>query len=409
MGELTVTRDPEELGFDADRLRRIDSHFARYVDDGRLPGWLALVSRRGEIAHLATYGARDVASGAPVESDTLFRIYSMSKPVTSVAAMLLYEEGELELTDPVSRFIPAFADMRVYQNGMAANPITRPATEPIRIWHLLTHTSGLTYGFHRVHVVDQIYRRAGFDRGLPPDLDLAEAADRFADLPLLFEPGSQWNYSVATDVLGRVVEAVSGQPLERFLAERIFDPLRMTDTGFHIEAHQGDRMASLYNADANGRAAAVDTGGSAFRPPKAPSGGGGLISSASDYHRFTQMLLRGGELDGVRILSPRTLGYMTRNHLPGGADMQEFGRPVYSEVPQHGVGFGLGFAVLQDAARHRVIGSEGEFSWGGAASTVFWVDPVEELTVIFLTQLIPSSTHPIRTRLRQLVYQALVG
>lgn len=168
MGELTVTRDPEELGFDADRLRRIDSHFARYVDDGRLPGWLALVSRRGEIAHLATYGARDVASGAPVESDTLFRIYSMSKPVTSVAAMLLYEEGELELTDPVSRFIPAFADMRVYQNGMAANPITRPATEPIRIWHLLTHTSGLTYGFHRVHVVDQIYRRAGFDRGLPP-------------------------------------------------------------------------------------------------------------------------------------------------------------------------------------------------------------------------------------------------
>lgn len=408
MGEPKVTCDPAEVGFDADRLRRIDTHFARYVDDGRLPGWLALVSRRGEIAHLATYGWRDVEAGAPVESDTLFRIYSMSKPITSVAAMILYEEGALELTNPVSRFIPSFADMRVYQSGMAASPVTRPATEPVRIWHLLTHTSGLTYGFHRVHVVDQIYRRAGFDRGLPPDLDLTEIVDRFAELPLLFEPGSQWNYSVASDVLGRVVEVASGQPLDRFVRERILDPLRMHDTGFHIDEGQGDRMATLYRADTSGHAVAAGMGDAAFHQPKAPSGGGGLISSAGDYHRFTQMLLRGGELDGARILSPRTLDYMTRNHLPGGADMQQFGRPVYSEVPSDGVGFGLGFAVLQDAARHKVIGTEGEFSWGGAASTVFWVDPVEELTVVFLTQLFPSNTHPIRTQLSQLVYQALV-
>ncbi|RNL82436.1 serine hydrolase domain-containing protein [Halostreptopolyspora alba] len=408
MGEPKVTRDPAELGFDAGRLSRIDTHFARYVDDGRLPGWLALVSRHGEIAHLATYGWRDVASGVPVESDTLFRIYSMSKPVTSVAAMILYEEGALELTNPVSRFVPSFADMRVYQNGMASNPITRPATEQVRIWHLLTHTSGLTYGFHRVHVVDQMYRRAGFDRGLPPDLDLAEVVDRFAELPLLFDPGAQWNYSVASDVLGRVVEVASGQPLDRFVRERILDPLRMADTGFHIDASQGDRMATLYRADTDGHAVDAGMGEAVFHRPKAPSGGGGLISSAGDYHRFTQMLLRGGELDGARVLSPRTLDYMTRNHLPGGADMQQFGRPVYAEVPFDGVGFGLGFAVLQDAARHKVIGTEGEFSWGGAASTVFWVDPAEELTVIFLTQLFPSNTHPIRTQLRQLVYQALV-
>ncbi len=408
MGELTVTRDPAEVGFDAGRLRRIDTHFARYVDDGRLPGWLVLVSRRGEIAHLATYGNRDSASGAPVESDTLFRIYSMSKPITSVAAMILYEEGALELTNPVSNFIPAFADMRIYQNGMAANPLTRPATEPVRVWHLLTHTAGLTYGFHRVHVVDQLYRRAGFDRGLPADLDLAEAVDRFAELPLLFEPGTQWNYSVATDVLGRVVEVASGQPLDEFLRERVLDPLRMIDTGFHIDASALGRMASLYSADANRRATPTNMGDAALHKPKALSGGGGLISSASDYHRFTRMLLGGGELDGARVLSPRTLAYMTRNHLPGGADMHQFGRPVFSEVPFDGVGFGLGFAVLQDAAQHKVIGTEGEFSWGGAASTVFWADPAEELSVIFLTQLVPSSTHPIRTQLRQLVYQALV-
>ncbi|GAA4573243.1 serine hydrolase domain-containing protein [Planotetraspora kaengkrachanensis] len=408
MGELKVTCDPEEVGFDSGRLRRIDAHFASYVDDGRLPGWLVLVARRGEIAHLSTYGTRDMASGAPVETDTLFRIYSMSKPITSVAAMMLYEEGALELTDPISRFIPSFADMRVYEKGMAVRPVTRPATEPVRLWHLLTHTAGLVYGFQHVSVVDEIYRNAGFNRGLPGDLDLAEVVDRWAALPLLFEPGSQWNYSVATDVLGRVVEVVSGQSLDRFLAERIFDPLAMTDTGFSISADKADRMASLYTADPNGRATLLDMGDSALRQPRALSGGGGLISSAADYHRFTQMLSRGGELDGVRLLSPRTVAYMTRNHLPGGADLEQFGRPVFAEVSYAGVGFGLGFAVVQDAAKHKALASEGEYNWGGAASTTFWVDPAEQVTVVFLTQLTPSNAHPIRPQLRQLVYQALV-
>jgi CubicO group peptidase (beta-lactamase class C family) len=409
MGELKVTCDPAEVGFDADRLRRLDAHFAPYVDDGRLPGWLLLVSRRGEIAHLSAYGARDIASGAPVQTDTLFRIYSMSKPITSVAAMMLYEEGAFELTDPVSRFIPSFADMRVYERGTAAEPVTRPAAQPMLMWHLLTHTSGMVYGFQQAGVVDEIYRDAGFDRGTPRGLDLAAAVDRLAGLPLLFEPGTQWNYSVATDVLGRVIEVLSGQPLDRFLAERIFEPLGMTDTGFSADAGESDRMASLYIPDANKRAVPLDTRGAEYRAPRFLSGGGGLISTAGDYHRFTQMLLRGGELDGVRLLGPRTLAYMTRNHLPGGADLDEFGRPVFAEVSYGGMGFGLGFSVVQDPAKTRTLVSEGEFSWGGAASTVFWVDPVEQVTCVFLTQLLPSSTHPIRSQLRQLVGQALVG
>jgi CubicO group peptidase (beta-lactamase class C family) len=408
VGELKVTCDPAEVGFDAERLRRIDGHFAAYADDGRLPGWLALVSRRGEIAHLSTYGKRDLASGAPVETDTLFRIYSMTKPITSVAAMMLYEEGAFELTDPVSTYIPSFADMRVYEQGTAAKPVTHPAAEPVRIWHLLTHTAGLVYGFQHVSVVDEMYRDAGFDQTAPKGLDLEAMVDRIAGLPLLFEPGSQWNYSVATDVLGRVVEVVSGQTLDRFMDERIFRPLGMSSTGFFIDEGDGDRMASLYTPGANGLATPIDMRGSEFRRPRAPQGGGGLISTAGDYHRFAQMLLRGGELDGVRLLGSRTVAYMTRNHLPGGVDLEAFGRRVFAEVSFAGVGFGLGFGVVQDAAAAKNLGSEGEFNWGGAASTVFWVDPAEEITVVFLTQLIPSNAHPIRSQLRQLVNQALV-
>jgi CubicO group peptidase (beta-lactamase class C family) len=406
--ELQVTCDPADVGLDAGRLRRIDAHLRPYVDDGRLPGWLVLVSRHGQVAHLSCHGARDLASGAPVRTDTLFRIYSMSKPVTSVAAMSLYEEGAFALTDPVSRFIPAFGDMRVYEKGTAERPVTRPAAEPVRVWHLLTHTAGLVYGFQHAGVVDEMYRAAGFDRSTPRGLDLAGAVDRLAELPLLFEPGTQWNYSVATDVLGRLVEVVSGQPLDRFLRERVLDPLGMTDTGFFIDESKAGRMASLYSADAEGRAVPVDMRGAEFRRPRAPQGGGGLISTAGDYHRFTQMLLRGGELDGVRVLSPRTVAYMTRNQLPGGADLEDFGRPVFAEVSYAGVGFGLGFAVVQDAVRGKTLSSDGEYSWGGAASTAFWVDPVDRVPAVFMTQLLPSNTHPIRGALRQLVNQALV-
>ena len=400
--------DPAELGFSAERLARIDRHFERYVADGRLAGWLALVSRAGRIAHVGWGGRRDLEAGTPVEPDTVWRIYSMTKPVTSVAAMMLWEEGHFELKDPVARFIPAFEDVRVYVRGSAQNPLTAPSREPMRIWHLLTHTAGLTYGFHHAHAVDEAYRAAGFEWTTPPGLDLAACCEAWARLPLLFEPGSEWNYSVATDVLGRIVEVISGRPLDAFFAERILGPLQMRDTGFHVPEADAGRLAALYTPDpATGRATRNDAmGAAALKPPDALSGGGGLVSTAADYHRFTQMLLREGELDGVRLLGPRTVRLMASNHLPG--DLEEFGRPLFAETTFEGVGFGLGFSVVEEPVRGRYPSSRGEFAWGGAASTAFWVDPAEELTVLFFTQLLPSSTYSIRPQLHQLVHQAIL-
>ncbi|MQA83490.1 MAG: serine hydrolase [Streptosporangiales bacterium] len=414
MAELKVEVDPREVGFDANRLARIDRHFASYVDDGLLPGWLVAVARGGKVVHLSTYGMRDIEAGLPVEVDTLFRIYSMTKPITSVAAMMLYEEGAFQLTDPVSAFIPAFGDVEVYRRGSALAPTTEPASEPVRIWHLLTHTSGLTYGFHHAHPVDALYRKNGFEWGMPKELDLAACCDAWASLPLMFQPGTEWNYSVSTDVLGRVVEVASGQSLDDFFAERIYGPLGMTDTAFWVDEGSGssgaERLAALYSPSPDTRKAVRNDrmGKAALRHPSCLSGGGGLISTAADYHRFTQMLLRYGELNGTRLLGARTVRYMTRNHLPGGADLESFGRPLFAETDFTGTGFGLGFSVVENPVGNKVLASTGEFAWGGAASTAFWVDPAEEITGLFLTQLLPSSTHPIRPQLRQLVYQALV-
>jgi CubicO group peptidase (beta-lactamase class C family) len=402
MAELTVEQDPAEAGFDAERLQRIDRHFARYVDDGRLAGWLAVIARDGRVVHVARAGLRDVEAGLPVEPDTVWRIYSMTKPITSVAAMMLYEEGAFELKDPVSHFIPAFAGAHVFDGGSELKPVTVPLLEPVRIWHLLTHTAGLTYGFHWAHPVDALYRRNGFEWDTPPGLDLAACCDRWAALPLLFQPGSEWNYSVATDVLGRVIEVVSGQPLDVFLRERIFGPLGMDDTGFTAPT---DRLAALYGP---GLVRNDALGERITQVPAAPAGGGGLASTAADYHRFTRLLLNEGELDGTRLLGSRTFRYMARNHLPGGADLQHFGRPLYAETTFDGIGFGLGFSVVQDPVANRVPASPGELAWGGAASTAFWVDREEGITAMFFTQLLPSSTYPIRSQLRQLVYQALV-
>jgi CubicO group peptidase (beta-lactamase class C family) len=411
---LKAEVDPAEVGLDAERLGRIDGTFARYVDDGRLAGYLVTVSRHGKLAHVSSYGQRDREEGLPVESDTLWRIFSMTKPITSVAAMMLYEEGALQLTDPVSKFIPSFADLRVYAGGSDQNPLTVPAAEPMRVWHLLTHTSGLTYGFHRVHTVDAIYRAAGFDPGAPRGMDLAAACDGWASLPLLFQPGAEWNYGVSTDVLGRVVEVASGQSLDEFFAERIFGPLGMTDTAFWVEDDRAPRLAALYGLGP-GRAM-VKMGppwDNARIKPRMLSGGGGLVSTAADYHRFLQLLLDhpdspAGQLDGVRLLGPRTVRYMGRNHLPGGLDIATFGRALYAESPMHGSGFGLGFAVVTDPAAVKVDCSPGELSWGGAASTAFWIDQAEGLTVSFFTQLIPSNALPLRPQLRQLVYQSFL-
>jgi CubicO group peptidase (beta-lactamase class C family) len=413
--ELKTEAEPGEVGLDAGRLERVGRHFQRYIDDGRLAGWLLTVSRHGRLAHVASAGSRDTEAGLPVTHDTLWRIYSMTKPVTSVAAMMLYEEGAFELTDPVSKFIPSFGDLRVYDGGSDLKPATVPAAGPVRIWHLLTHTSGLTYGFHRVHPADAQHRAAGYEWGSPPGTTLEQACDAWARIPLLFQPGAEWNYSVSSDVLGRVVEVASGQSLDEFFASRIFGPLGMTDTSFYAAPDDASRLAVLYGLGRDGNRSRLDKmGAAATREPSMLSGGGGLISTAADYNRFLSMLLDfdgspAGSLDDVRLLSPRTVRYMGRNHLPGGVDLETFGRPLFAESPMRGVGFGLGFAVVLDPAAGRYNCSAGELSWGGAASTAFWIDPAEELTVTFFTQLVPSSAHPIRSQLRQLVYQAFVG
>ncbi|GLZ49320.1 serine hydrolase [Actinomycetospora sp. NBRC 106375] len=400
--------EPEDVGLHGGRLARLDHYLRARVDSGRMPGYLVAVARRGRLAHLGRYGARDLERRLPVEVDTVFRIYSMTKPITSVAAMMLSEEGCFGLDDAVGDHLPAFREQRVYVGGNDAGPVSVPAPGPVRIRHLMTHTSGLTYGFHRVHPVDARYRAAGFGLGLPPDTTLAQACDVLAAQPLLFAPGTEWNYSLGTDVLGRLVEVVSGQSLPDFLAERILGPLAMRDTGFQVPADHLDRLARLYVAGPDGPVPDDTLGAQVHAPPSAPSGGGGLVSTVADYLRFAEMLRRGGELDGVRLLGPRTVAHMTANHLPGGADLAAFGRPLYAETPFHGVGFGLGVAVVLDPVRYGAPTSVGEFGWGGAASTVFWADPREDLTVVLLTQLMPPPALPIRPTLRQLVHQAIV-
>jgi CubicO group peptidase (beta-lactamase class C family) len=413
VGELQLEVEPGEVGLDGERLGRLTTYLERLVSAGRIPGWLAVVSRAGKVAYLDRGGHRHVEDGLPVETDTIFRIYSMTKPITSVAAMMLLEEGAFELTTPVGDLIPSFREMRVYVGGSDLRPVTVLAIEPVRIWHLLTHTAGLTYGFHRVHPVDTLLRQAGYEWHFPQDIDLAAAVDTFAGLPLLFQPGAEWNYSVATDVLGRVVEVASGLPLDRFFEQRIFAPLGMTDTAFGLagsESPDAGRLARLYATLAPGRLVPYDVLGDVFKVrARLFSGGGGLVSTAADYHRFVEMLRGGGRLDGVRILGPRTVAAMTRNHLPGNADLDTFGRALFAETPYRGVGFGLGFGVVLDPARAGMMTSSGDYSWGGAASTSFWVDPVEEISVVFLTQVFPSSALPIRGVLRQLVNQAIVA
>jgi CubicO group peptidase (beta-lactamase class C family) len=409
MSTLRIEAEPESVGMSASRLARIDQHFRQYVDDGRLPGWQIAVARHGRLVHHSVYGRRDIAADLPVEADTIWRIYSMTKPITAVLALQLWEEGAFELNDPLHRYIPAFRDTKVWRAGSVNNPVLDPQVDPVRLWQLFAHTAGLTYGFMYNHPVDELYRRAGFEWAMP-GADLADMCDQLARLPLLFQPGSEWNYSMGLDVLGRVLEVVTGTPLDELMRERLLAPLGMHETTWHVpQAHLG-RLARLYGAHPQTQQAFPldQMGNAAGTPPKILGGGGGLVSTAADYQRFVQMLCNGGELDGVRILSPRSVKYMASNHLPNNADLTAFGRPLFSETAFDGVGFGLGVSVTIDPVKGRVPGNAGEFAWGGAASTAFWIDPVEDLTVTFFTQLLPSSVHPIRSQLKQLVYQALV-
>ncbi|MGA1331743.1 MAG: serine hydrolase domain-containing protein [Ilumatobacteraceae bacterium] len=410
MTALENQTSPAQAGLDADRLSHLNSHLERYVDDGRLPGFHVVVARHGKVAYQHVYGKRDIEASLPVTPDTIYRIYSMTKPITSVALMMLVEEGKLLLTDPVSAFIPSFGSTRVWRGGSVLKPITEPVTEPMLVWHLLSHTAGLTYGFLYHSPVDDIYRRNGFEWGVPKGVTLEQACDAWASMPLLFQPGTEWNYSVATDVVGRIVEVVSGQSLDEFFAQRIFSPLGMNSTGFYVSEDQQGRLAALYQPDPATRLARrLDMAGrTVTRRPSFMSGGGGLVSTAHDYHRFMMMIANRGELDGARLLSPSTVELMTMNQLPGNADISQFGRPIDLENAYDGFGFGLGFSVLVDPAAAKLHGSLGDVGWGGAASTTFWIDQVKSLSVAFYTQLLPSSTWPLRPYLRSLVYQALV-
>jgi CubicO group peptidase (beta-lactamase class C family) len=409
MTTLDVEVDPVAVGLDPERLSRIAPHFDAHVKQGHFAGWLSAIGRDGQVAWIGQGGRRHEANDLPVEADTIWRIYSMTKPVTSLAAMMLFEEGRFDLNDEVATWLPEFARPEVYVEGSVEDPVTRPASGPIRVWHLLTHTAGLTYGFQRCHPVDEIYRHRGFDFGPAKGLDLAGAVQQFATMPLVFDPGTAWNYSVATDVVGRLVEVWGEMPLDEFFSKRIFEPLGMTDTGFYCPEASLGRLAELYvyaGGDAYRPGGAMSV--AATRPPAMFSGGGGLVSTARDYHRFATMLLQGGALGDVRLVAPSTIALMSTNLLPGGADLEALAQDGFSEVTMSGIGFGLGLSCVIDQARNRMPTSEGTLSWGGAASTTFWVDPSEDLTVVFFTQLLPSSIYAIRRELQRLVYQAIV-
>ncbi len=398
------------LGFDAARLARIDAFLAeKYLAPGKLPCAMTLVARGGEVAHWGVQGFADVERGAPLAEDTVFRIYSMTKPITSVALMMLVEEGKIALDDPVHRHIPAWRDLGVYEAGFIGAWRTARPQRPMLVVDLLRHTSGLTYGFQNRTNVDAAYRKRGI--GVLPHKDgtLDTMIEALATTPLEFSPGAAWNYSVSTDVCGYLVEKISGTPFPQFLRERIFAPLGMHDTAFEVAPEAQPRFASCYAAGPGGAMVKQDdaAASSYLAPPAFVSGGGGLVSTAADYLRFCRMLLNGGALEGKRLLGRKTVELMTQNHLPGGKSLSDLSQSLFSEAAYDGIGFGLGFSVTTDPARTLLPGSAGEYSWGGAASTYFWIDPKEELIVIFMTQFLPSTLYPLRRELRTMVYAAL--
>jgi CubicO group peptidase (beta-lactamase class C family) len=401
------TAVPEEVGFSAQRLRQIDKVMQSYVDQNKLAGVVALVARHGRSAYCEQFGMMDLEASKPMQFDTIFRIYSMTKPITSVGAMMLYEQGYFDLNDPVSKFIPEFADLKVFVSGSEDAFETKELAQEITIKHLLTHTSGLSAGFFEDSPVELMYAKQEFSiiPVLKLQIPLKEMVQRLVKLPLITQPGTAWRYSKATDVLGYLVEIISGLPLNEFFEEKIFKPLGMKDTGFYVPEVKLERLATLYGPGENGGFELLDSPLSSqfSQPTDCLSGGAGLVSTASDYMRFAQMLLNGGELNGTRLLGRKTINLMSSNHLPDDLIPIQLGSNTL-----HGCGFGLGFRVLVDVAQAGQLGTAGEYGWGGYASTSFFVDPDENLIGLVLTQLAPSYTYPIRDQMKVLVYQALV-
>lgn len=385
---------PEEVGLSTERLKRIRPVMGRYVDENKLAGIMTMVARRGKVVHFEKVGMMDVAKDKPIQFDTIFRIYSMTKPITSVAIMMLYEKGHFQLSDPVSKFIPEFKDLKVFKNETEEGIELAHAKREMTIRDLLTHTSGLTYGWGD-QPVDKMYQGAQL---FNPDSTLKEMVGKLSRIPLVHQPGTTWEYSVSTDVLGYLVEVISGMSFDAFLEREIFKPLGMVDTSFHVPDEKVDRFAELYRPADDGGLQVVETAPLGAGPQRMFfSGGGGLFSTAADYVRCCQMLLNGGELEGSRLLGRKTIELMTMNHLP----------PELHPFEQAGAGFGLGFAVLTDVAQSAILGSEGSFRWGGAASTTFWIDPKEELIGLLMTQLM-ENPHPFQQQFKVLTYQAIV-
>lgn len=398
---------PEKAGFSAERLDWISEHLNRnFIEPGKIAGCQVLVSRRGYPAWYRSLGHKDIERESPMGDDTIFRIYSMTKPITSVALMQLYERGHFQLNDPVHRVIPEWRDHKVWVSGEGEGMITKSPEQPMTFRHVLSHTGGLTYG-NGNHPVDKVYRDQGVNRGQGETL--RTFVEKLARVPLRYEPGERWMYSLSTDVCGYLVEAISGMPFDRYLKEHIFDPLGMNDTGFHVDEDKAARFAANYRRNRDKSLTRIDDPRDSawLTKPTFFSGGGGLTGTTADYYRFCEMLRRGGELHGARIIGPRTLRLMTRNHLAGGTDLTRMAIGAFSETANEGVGFGLGFAMTLGEVETGTLG-HGDYYWGGAASTIFWVDPVEDMVVIFMTQLMPSGTFNFRGQLKNIIYASIV-
>ena len=423
-----IIHNPEDFGVDSYRLERLNELMASYVDEGKLAGTLTVLSRRGSIVHAKATGMANVEASVPMEMENIFRIYSMTKPITTVAAMILLERGLFHLNTPVSEFFPAFKRMGVFSAGTVDDYTTVKAEREMTVADLMKHTSGLTYAFLASNVVDDLYKKNNIDFVGNSMGDKEAVLKTVAEQPLVFSPGSAWNYSISTDVLGCVIEQITGQSLGEFLRKEIFEPLHMEDTDFHVPESKISRVASMYGSHLAGNMIPGFKGMPAgkkmkrlndpdnpteSRMPTLQSGGGGLYSTAMDYMKFLHMLLNKGRAGRHCILSPKTIDYMTCNHLP--TTMAEFlpknldiTPRVQEGIAKPGYGFGLGFAVRVDNIQAQNIGSLGEYYWGGAASTAFFVDPHEQLSFVLMTQLLPSSTYPIRNEITRAIYQSLV-
>jgi CubicO group peptidase (beta-lactamase class C family) len=406
---METTADPDALGFVPERLSYIPGYLKdKYIKSGKLKNFQLTIGRRDDVALFAQGGiARD--DGTPVAADTLYRIASMTKPITSIAFMQLVERGLVALDDPVHRFLPEFKEVGVYKGGGggAVPFLTRAPDAPMRMIDLMRHTSGLTYGFQNRSNIDLAHRERKIENW-HGNHDLDSYVAELASLPLEFSPGDAWNYSVSTDVVGAIVQRVSGQKLDAYFAEHILRPLGMKDTFFSVPKKKLDRLGDCWTWNPKAPLLTDRAENSVWgKRPKLLSGGGGLVSTSADYLRFCRMLLGKGTLDDVRIVGRKTIDLMTRNHLPGGGDLTKHSRALFSEAQNAGTGFGLGFAITEDVAKTMIPGSQGEYYWGGMYSTAFLVDPVEELTMVFMSQLQPSNIYPIRRELKTLIYSAL--